>query len=121
MTEILISLLAIILIIAAIVFLAVRRGLQFKELSDHGVDVQAVVEDKRALTDTGATSRQKKIAYRYADSNGQTHHHTSVVPNEIYHSCEVGGPFPVIYSTQRPEISAPKYLVNHARKAVNRG
>ena len=54
----LISLLAIILIIAAIVILVVRRGLQFKELSERGVDVLAVVEDKRALTDTGATSRQ---------------------------------------------------------------
>jgi hypothetical protein len=120
MTTLIIGLLAPVLILGAIVYFVVRRGLQFKELCEHGVDAQAVVEQKRSLAGHGSSSRQKKIVYRYTDSQGQSHVHTSVVTTNVYDVHDEGGPFAIVYSSKRPEVSAPKYLVDQARSALKK-
>lgn len=111
------SLLTPVVIVLAIIGIFVHRAFKFKEILEHGVDVQAVIVEKRALPGHGKSARQKKIVYRYADAAGVNHHNTSVVTDAIYHAHDEGGPFPVVYSSKNPARSGPRYLVDLMRQA----
>lgn len=118
--EILVGFLAVVIIFSGMVFLFVRRGLQMRELCDHGVETVGTITDKRAVRPDKSRSRQKKLVYRYQDSQGNHHEHTSVVSWEVYGAHEVGGTIPVIYSSKNPAVSAPKYLVELSQRALGR-
>ena len=120
MIEILIALLVPVLIVGGIVFLAAKRGLQMKELCEHGVEVTAQVLEKRSVRNSNSSSRQQKLVYRYTDSTGTIHEHTSVMPGAVYESYDEGGDIAVVYSAKRPSVSAPKYLVDQARAALGK-
>ncbi|MDZ4404138.1 DUF3592 domain-containing protein [Prosthecobacter sp.] len=120
MIEVLIGLLVPVLIVGAMIFIFVRRGLQMRELCEHGVETTGQIVEKRVVKAGKSTSKQWKIVYRYTDSAGATHSHTSVVSIEAYQNHEEGGPIQVVYSAKRPVISAPKYLVDQARKALGK-
>ncbi len=120
MTWVLVGLIVPALIVGGIVFLAVRRGLQMRELCDHGIETVGRISGKRSLSNTGATNRQKKLVYSYTDRKGATHSHTSVVTPEVYEKFDKGDQIEVVYSSIRPEISAPKYLIDQCRKALGR-
>lgn len=118
MTTLIIGLLTPVLIVGAIIFLVVRRGLQIKELCEHGVETTGVVHGKRTVMPSNTGARQKKLEYRYTDSAGATHHHTSVVSIDVYDRYDEGSPIEIVYSSKRPEISSPRYLVDQARQAM---
>ena len=120
MVEIIIGLLACVLIFGAIIVLAVRRGLQIKELCEHGVEVVGTVESKRTVRPSESGARQKKLVYRYTDSTGVGHSHTSVVPIDVYNRYAEGVAIEIVYSSRNPATSAPKYLVDQARGALNK-
>jgi hypothetical protein len=120
MIEILIGLLVPVLIVGAMVILFVKRGLQFRELCEHGVETTGQIISKRSVKPGPSASRRQKLAYRYTDSAGATHEHTSVVTWEVYEGHDEGGPIQVVYSTKNPAISAPKYLVDEARQAMRK-
>lgn len=118
MTGLLLGLLVPMLIVCGIIFLAVRRGLQMRELCDHGLEATGQIFSKRSVSAGKSTSRQRKLAYRYTDSSGATHEHTSVVSIEQYEKHDEGGPIEIVYSAKRPAVSAPKYLVDECMKAL---
>lgn len=89
-----------------------------RELCDHGVAAAGRVVGKRSLSNSGATNRQKKLVYEYSDRTGLTHSHTSVVSLEVYQKFNEGDLIEVVYSSKRPGISAPKYLIDQCRKAL---
>lgn len=120
MFGILIGLLAPVVIVGIIVVYFVRRGLQFRELAEHGVETIGQVVEKRYVTPGASKTRQWKIAYRYSDSAGALHDHTSSVSIEAYQAHEEGGAIAVVYSSKNPAISAPKYLVDSARAALGK-
>lgn len=120
MIEILIGLLVPVLIVAGVVFLVVKRGLEMKELCEHGVETTAQVVGKRSVRNSSSSSRQQKLVYRYTDGAGASHEHTSVVPWDVYDAHEEGGAIPVVFSSKRPAVSAPKYLVDQARAALGK-
>jgi hypothetical protein len=109
----LVALPAIALAIATL--LVVRRGLQMKELVRHGVDVEGVVVAKKRSR-TSAGHHKQSIRYQYTDSTGRTWRHRSQVPFSVWSLYEEGSSLPVVYSRLTPHVSAPKYLVELARR-----
>lgn len=120
MIEIFIALLVPVLIVGGIVFLAVKRGLEMKELCEHGVEITGQVVEKRSVRNSNSSSRQQKLVYRYTDNAGKSHEHTSVMPGTVYEAHNEGGDIAVVYSAKRPSVSAPKYLVDQARAALGK-
>ena len=121
MTGLLLGLLVPVLIVGGIIFMAVRRGLQMRELCDLGVATTAQIFSKRTVRGgSGSSVRQWKLAYRYTDSFGVAHEHTSIVPIEQYDRHDEGGPIEVVYSSKRPAVSAPKYLVDECLKTLGK-
>ena len=108
------------LIFGGIIFLAVRRGLEMKELVEQGVETQGTVINKRSVTAPRASSRQQKLAYRYTDSQGGSHEHTSIMTYGDYDQYEVGQPIAVVYSAKRPGVSAAKFMVDLARETMKK-
>lgn len=120
MTGLLLGLLIPVLIVGGIIYLAARRGLQMRELCDHGIEATGQIFSKRSVKSGKSTSRRWKLAYRYTDSSGATHEHTSVVSIEQYQKHDEGGPIEIVYSSKRPAVSAPKYLVDECMKALGK-
>jgi len=120
MTTLIIGLLTPVLIVGAIIIFFVRRGLQIKELCDHGIETTGHVEGKRTVKPSNSGARQKKLEYRYTDSTGATRRHTSVVPIDIYDRYDEGSPIEIVYSSKHPDISAPRYLIDQARQAMRK-
>ena len=77
-----------------------------------------MIIDKRVVKPSPGRARQHKIAYRYTDNTGASHEHTSVVSGDVEGHVEVGQAFPIVYSAKRPQISAPKHLVEQSRAAL---
>jgi hypothetical protein len=111
------NLLLPLLFVAGIIVLVVRRGLQMKVLANDGVETTGTVVRKLSFGGASRTSA-RRVRYEYVDQFGRTHSHRSTVPDDVYRSCEEGGPFPVVYSQSRPHVSAPKYLVEQSRAAL---
>ncbi len=120
MIELLIGLLVPVLIVGAMIVLSVKRGLQFRELCEHGVETTGQIISKRSVKPGPSSSRRQKLAYRYTDGAGATHEHTSVVTQELYERHDECGPIQVVYSSKRPEISSPKFLVDQARSGLRK-
>jgi hypothetical protein len=118
MTSIVVTLLACLAILALIVYQIVSRGLQMRELCDHGIETSGTVTSKRRTR--VRQGRTEKLAYQYTDRVGQSHRHTSVVSMSVYQGHAEGQAIQVVYSSKRPQISAPLYLVELSRKALNR-
>ncbi len=119
MIEVLLSLLIPVLIVGAIIVFFVRRGLQFRELCECGVETEGLVVEKRTVN-SGSSARQHKLVYSYMDSHGSTHHHTSVVTYEVSQSLGEGDKIEIVYSSKHSQVSAPKFLVNQSRKALGK-
>ncbi|HEX7086844.1 MAG TPA: DUF3592 domain-containing protein [Vicinamibacterales bacterium] len=103
------------LFLVAIVVVLLRRGLQWKLLLQDGVETTGTVVKKQIFRNL-----DYRIRYQYVDQTGRTHSHRSAVTDEVYHGCEEGGPFPVVYSRSKPHISAPKYLIDQSRAAMEK-
>lgn len=118
MFEIILGLLLPALFTCGLVYLAIRRGLQMRELCMSGITVTGQIFSKRAVRGGSGSVRQRKLAYRYSDNSGTMHEYTSAVSMEEYDRHEEGGPIEVVYSSKNPGVSAPKYLVEECRAAM---
>lgn len=120
MIEILVVFLLLVLVVGAMIVLLVKRGLQFRELCEHGVETTGQVISKRSVKPGPSTSRRQKLTYCYTDSVGTSHEHTSVVTWDVFNRHDDGGPIEIVYSAKSPAVSAPKYLVDQARSALGK-
>jgi len=118
MIEIFIGLLAPVIIFGLMISMYVRRGLQMRELCEHGKEATGKIFSKRSITGNKSRTRRWKLGYSYTDSAGVAHEHTSLVMIDFYQQHEEGGPISIIYSTKNPAVSSPKYLVDEARKVL---
>lgn len=106
----------VIAFILGIIFVA-KRAAEFTLLVKDGVDIQGVITSKR-------TYRRKKgarnyyLKYEYRGSDGKMYSHQSNVAQSAYDSHEERGIIELVVSQSKPSVSAPKYLVDEARKAV---
>lgn len=98
------------IVVAVVVVVTIRRGFDFKQLLIDGVPANGVVARKLRFR-----SNRFILRYAYRDDTGRVHTHKSHVTREVWDAHEEGGAITVVYSRSRPEISAPKYLVDRLR------
>ncbi len=120
MIEILLGALIPLFIAVGMIVIAVRRGLEFRDLSEHGVDATAKVIKKSATSPSSRKSRRPKIVYQYNAPAGGVYSRASFVSWEAYNQHEVGSDISIVYSAKNPSVSAPKYLVDQARAALQK-
>jgi len=116
------ALLAPVLIVAFVayfIYVVVRRGFEIRQLLTDGVDTSGtVVTKRRHRSSKSGTTHQ--LIYEYHDPLGRAHKHASLVTREVFDGYEEGRPIDVMCSASRPEVSAPKSLVEQARPAWER-
>ena len=101
------------------IYRIVRRGFDLKLLVEDGVEAVGTVSQKlQFATAKGSRRNDRYLIYEYEDPRGVRHRHRSSVTSEFWRSHEEGGPIDIVYSRSRPEISAPRGLVEKARKAI---
>lgn len=119
MFTIIASLLIPVLIVAGLVVVVVRRGFQMKQLCADGVEATGtVVARLQYHTAKGSVRNNRWIKYEYQDAAGQTHGHKSLVTSDFWTTHQEGGPIAIVYSRSRPDISAPRHLVELSRQAL---
>lgn len=109
----------IIVFIVAMVVIVIRRGFQVKLLVEDGIDATGTVVRKVTFR-SGKGSRSHRIKYEYFDDLGRRHEHRSMVTKTFYDSFNEGSPIPVVYSRSKPQVSAPKELVEQAREGYRK-
>ena len=109
---------AIVVAIAAVVI--VRRAGEFKRLVHDGVETKGVVEEKLVFGGGSGTRRGKHIRYAYRDGEGREHRFRSQVTESRFDEFAVGDPIEIVYSRGNPAVSAPRWLVEEAKAAVEK-
>jgi len=106
-------------IIALAIWLVISRGLDMKRLAEDGIDVDGVVLRQFKHNTKGSQSTSHFLRYLYCDSTGQAHEHKSNVTYDFWIAHPEGHTIAITYSQSRPQVSAPRYLVEQARAALN--
>ena len=111
--------LAVLGIIALLIWLVVTRGLQMKQLLDDGIDSEGkVVRQFKHNPKTGSLSTDYFLRYSYRDRNGVEHEYKSNVNRDFWAAHPEGSAIAITYSKSKPGISAPRFLVDAARVAM---
>ena len=121
MISTLISLLVPVALVAGLIVLVVRRGLQMRLLATDGVETTGMVVAKlrhRHPRRRGAQRPTVRIHYSYRDAAGGEHEHRSLVTDSFWNEHVEGGPIAIVYSKSQPQISAPRHLVELSREAL---
>lgn len=117
----LISLLAPVAIVAGLIAVVVRRGLQMRLLVMDGVETTGRVVAKLRHVHSRRKGSQRptvRIHYAYRDAAGGEHEHRSLVTDSFWNAHEEGGPIAIVYSKSQPQVSAPRHLVEQSRAAL---
>ena len=104
--------------ISAAVALRVAQGWgkELIELQQYGRDATGRVVERRETRSRGNTSTW--IRYEYVDHFGTTRRsRRNLVTPEAWDAHTEGGPIAIVYSQRRPQISAPKYLLDLNRRS----
>lgn len=106
--------------LAVVIALIVWRGRQFGALAREGVEVTATVV-RKFRTQAGAPgSRGHRIAFTYRGPDGQEYRRAASITRAQWLALEEGHPLPVILLPSQPGISAPAWLVEEARTALQK-
>ncbi len=108
-------------IVAGLVLVVVRRGLQMKLLVGEGVPATGRVVAKLTHLHPGRRlSPTRRIKYAYADDQGRSHEHISTVTAAFFNRHAEGGPIAIRYARNKPSVSAPEELVEQSRVALGK-
>lgn len=110
----------VLICIALVMWLVVTRGLQLKQLVEDGVDINGVVVRQFKHNPKGPASTNYYLRYRYSDSQDREHEYKSNVSYDYWVAHPEGRAIAITYSASRPQVSAPRYLVEQAREALNK-
>jgi len=114
----LITTIVVVSIIAFSIGLVVSRGLEMKRLVEDGVDIDGIVVRQFSHHTRGSQSSSHFLRYRYRDDKDREHAHKSNVSREYWTEHPEGSAIAITYSKSRPQVSAPRYLVEQARTAL---
>jgi hypothetical protein len=113
--------LIVIAIIALAAWLVINRGLQMKQLLDDGIDIDGrVLRQFKHNPKKASLSTDHFLRYSYRDSAGQEHEYKSNVNRDYWAAHPEGSAIAITYSKSKPEISAPRFLVDAARAAIKK-
>ncbi len=118
MGPVLYFLLAFVALVAIAAVVLVRRAGDFRRLVQDGVETTGVVEEKLAFGGGAGTRKAKHLRYAYKDASGREHRFRSQVTEGRFDEFEVGDPIAIVYSRARPQVSAPKWLIDEAKAAL---
>lgn len=108
----------ILIFIVVCVGVAIWRGRQIGELARRGVPVTGVVV-RKIRSGTGATGdRGRRIAFTYTGPDGRTYRRASSATTSQWAEHEEGGAIELFCLPDAPGVSAPAWLVQHARDAL---
>jgi hypothetical protein len=106
-------------IIALVVWLVITRGLQLKQLVEDGIDGSGtIVRQFKHNPKSGSQSTNYFLRYRYRDRNGIEHEYKSNVNRDYWAAHPEGSTIEITYSKSKPQVSAPRFLVEQAREAM---
>ena len=111
------EILAGVVIIGVMIFFATRRGLQMKQLANHGVVIEALVL-KLFTRGSGGSVASTAIQYEFHAANGHRYTNRINVTMDVYDDHEEGGPIAIVYLERKPQVNAAKYMVNTIREAL---
>jgi hypothetical protein len=118
--NILLPLLVVVLVFGGMIYLAISRTMQMKELTDQGVDTKGIVTEKKSLPRARSSNRYNKIAYTYQDREGKSYAGATELDFSEFDQLQIGGPIEVVYSAKHPGMSAPRSYVDSARRTLNK-
>jgi hypothetical protein len=105
--------------VCAVAGLAIWRGRQIGELARRGVPVTGVVERKFRSGKPGAAgARGRRLAFTYTGPDGRTYRRAASVTSSQWSAYEEGGAIELFCLPDAPGVSAPAWLVQHARDAL---
>lgn len=111
-----------VVVMAIAAALALRTAMTWSrelvELERSGVRVRGrVIEKRREHRVRSGTSAW--IRYTYVDRSGRTHRsRRNLVTPEAWERLSEGGAIDIVYSSRRPRVSAPEYLLAMGRGAA---
>lgn len=109
----------LIAIIALVIWLVITRGLQLKQLLEDGIDTEGkVLRQFKHNPKTGSLSTDHFLRYSCRDRNGIEHEYKSRVNRDFWAAHPEGSAIAITYSKSKPEISAPRFLVDAARETM---
>lgn len=111
-------LLPVVIIVVAMIAVLVWRGRQFGELARRGIDVQGTVVSKFRTHAKGPGWRGRRMAFTYRGPDGVEYRRAASVSVGKWNEFEEGGPIQLVCLPDKPGVSAPKWLVEEARKAL---
>lgn len=114
----LVTAIVVVSIIAFAVGLIVSRGLEMKRLVEDGTDIDGIVVRQFSHHTRGSQSSSHFLRYRYRDAKGREHAHKSNVTRDFWAAHPEGSAIAITYSKSRPQVSAPRHLVEQARTAL---
>lgn len=114
----LLTAIVVVSIIAFAIGLVVSRGLEMKRLVEDGIDIDGIVVRQFSHHTRGSQSSSHFLRYRYRDARGGEYTHKSNVTRDFWVAHPEGSAIAITYSKSRPQVSAPRYLVEQARTAL---
>lgn len=111
--------LIVVAIIALVIWLVITRGLQLKQLLEDGIDTDGkVIRQFKRNPKKASLSTDFFLRYSYRDRNGIEHEYKSNVNRDFWVAHPEGSAIAITYSKSKPEISAPRFLLDAAREAM---
>jgi hypothetical protein len=112
-------LLLLVIAVCAGAGIAIWRGRQIGELAQRGVPVTGVVVQKIRSGKAGAAGdRGRRLAFTYTGPDGRTYRRATSVTSSQWAEHEEGGAIDLFCLPDDPGVSAPAWLVQHARDAL---
>ncbi len=105
-------------IIAAVIFIIVRRGFQMKDLAHNGVVAQGTVIKKFRRGSGSRPQAHAYLRYEFLAPTGKRLERSIAVGEEVFEQYEVGSKIDIVYVRNKPEVNAAKYMVNLSREAL---
>ncbi len=105
------------LIVAGMGYVAFRRGREMKLLAEAGMAREARIVRKRRHRQS-----RYRVYYEYLDLGGETRSGSTLVTASQWRTLEVGSPFAIVFSVDRPDVSGSAEMVAMVRdKLAERG
>ncbi|MCB0309856.1 MAG: hypothetical protein KDD42_01395 [Bdellovibrionales bacterium] len=99
---------------------ALKRGLEMRELAERGVSGKGIVLKKFKTRGQKGGISSNWIKYQYQSSRGQTFQNKVSVLSEFFENHSEGDEVDLVYLNNKPKISALKYMVDLSKAALDK-
>lgn len=108
----------LVVVIALIAGLMIRRGFQIQLLLKDGTHIDGRVVRQWRSTWRGPAKIRYYLRYRYVDHLGNEHSRKMMAGYDYWTAHPPGSGIGICYSASKPDVSAPREVVELARKSM---